>query len=234
MDFTRSYETHSLSEVAVLYMKNKILSGEFKSGDKLIESNISADLAISRPPVREALRELSVQGMIVFSPRKGNYVLDMSLEEILEIFDIRISLEVKVLELLVGKNLLTDEDFCHLQALVAKMREQSQKELSQHERIYQLNVLDLEFHSYLWTASKSLRRGKIMESLFFQLLIAMNRNPESLGSFEEKAAEHQGILDALQKNDLDLAISQFQTHLDRYVQELLGTSSSLTTSPKSR
>ena len=221
MDFIRSYEKHSLSEMAVLYIKNKILSGELKSGDKLVESNISADLSISRPPVREALRELSVQGMTVFSPRKGNFVLDMSSEELLEIFDIRISLEIKVLELLMRKKLLTCEDFTRLRGLVKKMREHNQLELEHHERIYQLNSLDLEFHSHLWSASKSLRRGKIMESLFFQILIAMNRYPKSLGSFDEKATEHERIVAALEKNDLELAVSHFKAHLDAYVRAVL-------------
>ncbi|MCL2578944.1 MAG: GntR family transcriptional regulator [Oscillospiraceae bacterium] len=221
MDFRRIYKTQSLSEMAVQYIKNKILSGEFKGGDKLIETNISADLAISRPPVREALRELSVQGMIVFSPRKGNVVPEISLEEILEIFDIRISLEVKVLELLIQKKLLAGEDFACLRSLVEKMRAQSSLEGEPHEKMYQLNSLDLQFHSYLWAASKSFRRAKIMESLFFQLLLAMNRTPESLGVFGEKAIEHERIVDALEKNDLDLAVSQFTVHLDSYTQAIV-------------
>ena len=147
--------------------------------------------------------------------------MDMCSDELLEIFDIRISLEVKVLELLVRKKLLGREDFTRLRDLVGKMRSHSQLELEPHERIYQLNSLDLEFHSYLWTASKSLRRGKIMESLFFQILIAMNRSPESLGSFDEKAAEHERIVDALQKGDLELVISQFKAHLDTYVRAVM-------------
>ena len=207
--------------MAVLYIKDKILSGEIKSGDKLVESSISADLSISRPPVREALRELSVQGMIVLSPRKGNFVLDMSLEEVLEIFDIRISLEVKVLELLVRKRALTGEDFRCLRAMIEKMREQSALQLDYHEKIYQLNTLDLMFHSYLWDASRSLRRGKIMEGLFFQLLIAMNRNPESLGTFLEKASEHERIIDALELNDLEAAIALFESHIDSYTQAVI-------------
>ena len=218
MDFSMIYMKQSLSEMAVVYIKNKILSGEFKSGDKLIESDISKSLGISRAPVREAMRELNIQGMIVFSPRKGNYVLATSLKEIMEVFDIRISLEVKMLELIVEGNLLSGQDFDFLYDLTEKMRILSDVDLEQHEKIYQLNICDLKFHNYLWDASKSLVRKKIIEGLFFQLLIAMNQDLITLGTFQEKSAEHLRIIEALEKKDVESAITHFRVHLDNYMQ----------------
>lgn len=60
------YEKKSLSDMVVLYIKNRILEGSLKSGDKLIEADISAALNTSRAPVREAMRILNEQGIVSF------------------------------------------------------------------------------------------------------------------------------------------------------------------------
>jgi len=218
MDFAQNYTKHNLSELAVLYIKNKILSGEFKSGDKLVESDISNDLSISRAPVREALRELNMQGMVMFSPRKGNYVLEMSHEETMEVFDIRIAMEKRILELLVGASTLQDADFRQLDNLTAEMYALEGQQMEPHEMLYRLNHLDFSFHSYLWKASGSLRRGKILEGLFYQLLIVMNKDVITLGTFHEKAQEHTRIVQALKQNDLQRVYRELEAHFNSYIE----------------
>lgn len=220
MDFTRDYATRSLSEMAVLYVKNKILSGEYKSGDKLVESDISNDLKISRAPVREALRVLNMQGMVTFSPRRGNYIIEMSEAETMEVFEIRIALEKQILELLVKNRLLKSENYSQLEEMITQLSALEGVSMQQREAIYKLSYLDLRFHSYLWDMSGSLRRGKILEGLFYQLLITMNQNVVTLGTFNEKALEHAKIIDALKKNDLPLVIQEFETHIYEYIKAI--------------
>lgn len=222
MDFTQDYAKHSLSDVAVLYIKNKILSGEYKSGDKLVESDISNALAISRAPVREAMRILNIQGIVTFSPRRGNYVVEMSEAQILEVFDIRIVLEKQVLDLLVKNHLLKNEDYNRLDEMTACLSSFESMSMQQPEAIYNLNHLDLKFHSYLWEVSGSFYRGKILESLFYQLLITMNRNVVTLGTFREKAMEHAQIINALKKYDLPLVIQEFEFHINEYLHVIRG------------
>ena len=219
MEISR-YNKQGLNEIVVSYIKRKILSGEFKSGDKLVESEISTALSISRAPVREAMRELNVQGMVSFIPRKGNYVLEMSLDETLEVFDIRIALEKQILEVLITQKKLQSVDFDHLNRLVDQMASYEKEALELHEKIYLLNHLDLAFHGYVWEKSGSLRRSKILEDLFYQLLIIMNRNVDTLGTFHEKAEEHSRILNALQKNNLSASIHEFTSHISSYIQAI--------------
>lgn len=213
----KDYPKQSLCDIAVLYVKKKILSGKLKSGDKLIESDISLDLGISRAPVREALRELNVHGFVVFSPRKGNRVLDMTQAEILEVFEIRISLELQILRILVEQKMLSEKSFADLSALTDKMLESERQNIPEDERIYRLNDLDVSFHRYLWNASGSKRRAQYLEDLFYQLLIAMNKDVVSLGTFEEKAREHALITNALKSGDLKAVNRQFRNHLKEYV-----------------
>ena len=66
-----TYSKANLSEIVVSYVKNKILTGELKSGDRLVETDMSEELQISRAPIREALRELHMRGILSFSPKKA-------------------------------------------------------------------------------------------------------------------------------------------------------------------
>lgn len=216
-----TYSKNSLNEVAVLYIKDKILSGQLKSGDKLVETDISAELQISRTPVREAMRELNVHGFVTFSPRKGNYVLEMTHEEIMEIFEIRISLELQILRTLVEKKMLTESDFEYLALITDRMLEGEQKDAPDPEKVYSLNHLDISFHSYLWKASGSMRRAQFLEGLFYQLLIAMNKDVVSLGTFEVKAREHKRIIETLRAGDLQCVFDEFHNHLREYVVAIL-------------
>lgn len=215
------YEKKSLSEIVVSYVKNRILSGSLKCGDKLIEADISSELNTSRAPVREAMRILNEQGIISFSPRKGNQVLEMNPKEILEIFEIRISLEIQILDILVSEDILQEEDYQELQNLALRMQNGEGECSKDEERLFLLNTLDLSFHRYLWNASGSRRRAQILEGLFYQILLAMNKNTLSLGTFEEKAQDHLRIIDALKTKQLSIVLEEFQRHLHTYIETTL-------------
>lgn len=215
------YEKKSLSDIVVIYVKSKILSGALKSGDKLIEADISNELNISRAPVREAMRILNEQGIISFSPRRGNQVLELSPKEVLEVFEIRISLETQILQKLVNQDKLQEEDYEELFNLTLQMKEGEPQCSNDEERVSLLNTLDLSFHRYLWNAAESSRRAQILEGLFYQLLIVMNQDIVSLGTFKEKAQEHLRILNALKTKQLQLVIDEFMNHMHNYVDATL-------------
>lgn len=221
MDFSQVYAKNSLSEVVVRYIKDRIMSGQLKSGDKLTEADISKELAVSRAPVREAMRELSIQGIITFQPRKGSQILEMDLDDIMETFDLRYILEIQVLEILIGKCILDKNDFKKLEDLTKQMMDLEEANISLHTKIYTLNSLDIAFHSYLWERSGSPRRFQILEGLYFQLLIAMNQDIITLGTCSIKAREHYRIINALQKNDIQLTLSEFDNHISTYVEAVI-------------
>ncbi|MCO5388468.1 MAG: GntR family transcriptional regulator [Desulfosporosinus sp.] len=91
----------NLSSLVVDYIKNKIFKGQFKEGDHVTEVKIAEELGISRAPVREGIRELQNQGLMKSVPRKGNFIVRMGLDDVREIFDIRLLLENSVLEMII-------------------------------------------------------------------------------------------------------------------------------------
>lgn len=229
--YSGNYAKQSLNEVTIAYIKDRILSGELKSGDKIVESDISEALGISRAPVREGLRELNTSGLLTYFPRRGSYVLEMTQEELQEAFEIRISLELQVLNMLIRKGVLDDDDFAKLASMNAKLASFEGSAQDQREKLYNLNYLDISFHRYLWQASKSYKRYHLLDDLFFQLLIAMNRDVVTLGTLSEKAEEHENIRSALQKRSYDDVFEAFQNHLREYMAAIIPGAELLDLSP---
>ncbi|MFL6559239.1 MAG: GntR family transcriptional regulator, partial [Bacillus sp. (in: firmicutes)] len=97
----------SLRERVFIHIKDLILEGEFKTGDRLVERELAERLNISRTPIREALFRLESQGFVKTVPRKGVIVADISEKEIIEVFTILSSLEVLAAKLAAQK--LDDE-----------------------------------------------------------------------------------------------------------------------------
>ena len=221
MDIMPRYEKQSLSDMVVSYVKNRILSGTLKGGDRLIETDISNHFNISRAPVREAMRILNEQGLITFSPRKGNHVIEMDPAEIMEVFEIRTSLETQILRKILRNQMIKEEDFQQLTEIAMEMKDGENRCRNEEDKVFLLNTLDISFHKYLWELSGSVRRAQILESLFYQLLIAMNEDLSSLGILEKKSEEHLAFVEVLQKNELPLVVRAFHKHIQDYVRATL-------------
>lgn len=211
------YSKANLSEIVVSYVKDKILAGDLKSGDRLVETDISEELQISRAPVREAIRELNMQGILSFSPRRGSQIFDMTYEDIAEVFSIRIPLEMQILTIIFEKSLLSEEDLCHLERVNDDMLKAESGLMDIREKVYRLNTSDFKFHSFFWYKSGSFRRAHILENEFFQLLTAMNRDISTLGSIEEKYMEHKKIIEACRMGSLEETLSAFKGHMESYL-----------------
>jgi DNA-binding GntR family transcriptional regulator len=91
-------EIRSLMTVVLDTIRRRILTGEFRPGQKINESEIAVNLGISRSPVREAFRILERDGLIITLPRKGSYITDISLKDLEELFEIRKILECYALD----------------------------------------------------------------------------------------------------------------------------------------
>lgn len=79
----------SLREVATSTLRRAILSGDLKPGERLLESAIAQQIGISRAPVREALRQLEMEGLVVSEPHRGTFVVELSLADLWEIYTLR-------------------------------------------------------------------------------------------------------------------------------------------------
>ena len=141
--------------------------------------------------------------------------------EIMEVFEIRTSLETQILRKILRNQMIKEEDFQQLTEIAMEMKDGENRCRNEEDKVFLLNTLDISFHKYLWELSGSVRRAQILESLFYQLLIAMNEDLSSLGILEKKSEEHLAFVEVLQKNELPLVVRAFHKHIQDYVRATL-------------
>lgn len=98
-------EIKSVTRTIVEYLRDQIISGKLKGGQKLNENPVSSEFGISRPPLREAFRILEQEHLIVSIPRRGSYVKKASIEDFQQIYHVRMMIECSVIDLLTVKNI---------------------------------------------------------------------------------------------------------------------------------
>lgn len=206
----------NLSSSVVDYIKESILAGVYKEGHHLLETEIASKLGISRAPVREAIKELEKEGIVVTLPRRGTFVTRFTLEDIKEVFDIRMLLENNIFKILIYDQKLTEADFNHLYHLVDEMKQIAQSTMELTQKSIQINLKDMEFHRFLWNKAGSQRRVRMLESIFFQLRMAMLYDTNKTGDLSKTATDHYEIIEALRSNDIVRCKSALAEHIITY------------------
>ena len=82
-----------LRDVVFQTLRNAILKGELKPGERLMEIQLAQKLGVSRTPVREALRKLELEGLVIMIPRRGAIVADITIQDLNDVLEVREALE---------------------------------------------------------------------------------------------------------------------------------------------
>lgn len=213
---TAEYHKENLSSVVVDYIKEMILSGGYKEGDHILEVEVAQRLGISRAPVREGIKELENEGIVTVVPRKGTYVTRFSLEDVKEVFDIRLLLENSIIEILINNDKLTEDDFNKLEAIVNQMVNIVNGSEDTTTKTMLMNIKDMEFHKFIWQKSGSNRRVEILEGIFFQLRMAMLYDTNQTGNLLITATDHYEIIKYLRSKDLEKCKKALREHIMFY------------------
>ncbi len=196
-----------LGEVVFEYLRNAILAGELKPGERLMEVTIADQLGVSRTPVREAIRKLEKESFVIMIPRKGAYVADLTKKDILEVLEIRKELEGFAAYLAAERMSLSEKE--SLGRVVEKFNE-SLINMDKKNMIES----DNEFHSLIFEATKNQRLINIIYDLHDQFqrfrLIYFNE----FNNYKEIQASHKRIFDAIIKQDGGEARVEAENHVE--------------------
>ncbi|MCR4961143.1 MAG: GntR family transcriptional regulator [Lachnospiraceae bacterium] len=175
-------------------VREDILSGKYKENEELKEIAIGEELGVSRTPVREAFRQLELEGLIKIIPNKGAYVTGITVEDVKDIYMIRSRLEGLcaswACEHITPEQLEEMEENIYL----AKFH-------AERGHFEQMSELDSRFHELMYEACDS----KMLEHLlrdFHQYVQRVRR--KTLSTIERSLAsnaEHQAIMEAIKSND---------------------------------
>jgi DNA-binding GntR family transcriptional regulator len=206
----------SLSEVVTERIRGRILDGTLKPGERLVEDRLSAELGVSRVPVREALRGLSAEGLVTLLPRRGATVVEVTPESVAELVEVRALLEGLNARLAAQRH--DPEIVVQLQDTLARGNAAAQAGTAE-----ELARLNAEFHERLAEASRNAVLCEVMRSLRERTSIAFAINGRSRA--REDWEEHAGILAAVIAGDAELAALLANRHVQNAAAAFAATGS---------
>lgn len=198
----------SLNRIAYEALRDSILNGHLRSGELYSEMALASELGISRTPVREALLELSVQGLVTFLPRKGVIINHFTERDVEEIFEVRKAIELAVVEMLAKK--YEPEDLSAIEKTLIEQRKAAQK------KNYSLFLqADRDFHTLLARLTNNRRLIAILDNIRDMIQLMGLQALSQEGRLDEVIAEHEQIIEALKQTNPEEARERMDRHLDR-------------------
>ena len=197
-------EYKPLRDVVFENLREAILEGRLRPGQRLMEVQLAEQLGVSRTPVREAIRKLELEGLVIMLPRKGAYVANMSLKDVIDVLEIRASLE-------------------GLAASLAAQRMNSDdiKKLEKIAKEYEKSIKDSEFHECIFKATNNKKLHHLINSLWEQVYRFRVTYISDYGSSLSIINEHKLILDAIKKGDTELAKKYATEHIEKAEQFMI-------------
>jgi DNA-binding GntR family transcriptional regulator len=204
----------SAPQAAAQTLREAIISGDLKGGDRILEQKWSVDLGIGQPTLREALRELEQQGLLRKLPQRGTYVAQLSPQDYRRIQEVRIPLEA----IAIGRAAvrMTKAAERELTDIVRAMKGTG-KELD----VRHFHDCDVLFHRRIWELAENKYLQEMLEKITFRLFVfsVVGRWPNAPNAKSERLAavrQHAGILKGLKSRDAETARCEFVRHTVEY------------------
>ncbi|HHW10968.1 MAG TPA: GntR family transcriptional regulator [Firmicutes bacterium] len=196
-----------LRELVFETLREAIIGGKLKPGERLMEVQLAEELGVSRTPVREAIRKLELEGFVVMIPRKGAYVADISLKDIADVFELRRSLEALAAELAAER--ATEEEIENMERLLLELAN-----VIEERDVEKIVEIDTRFHAALYTASRNRRLGDILSLLGELIQRYRTRTLSNPARMKIALEEHRSIVEALAARDAELARKMAEDHIE--------------------
>ncbi len=196
-----------LGEIVFDYLKNAIISGELKPGERLMEIAIANQLGVSRTPVREAIRKLEKEQFVEMIPRKGAYVASTTIKDILDVLEVRRLLEGFATAKAAER--MTDEEL----AKITITHHSFLKAIEENDT-ENMVIFDNEFHERIFEASDNAKLIELTKALSEQVQRHRLSYFNELRNFEELKEWHEKIFDAIVNRDSKLASDVAQKHVE--------------------
>lgn len=202
-----------LRSIAFQSIRDNILNGVYKENEELRENTLAKELGISRTPVREALRQLELEGLVKITPNKGAVVIGISGKDVKDIYAIR-----SMLEGLCAKwatEHITEEQIEELEEIVLLSEFHLNKSKSE-----QVTELDGKFHQVLYEASNSRILKHVLSDFHKYVRMARKASVANQDRAEKSIEEHKNILRALKEKDANQAEMYATVHMMNVMKNL--------------
>ncbi|HBH13728.1 MAG: Transcriptional regulator, GntR family [Clostridiales bacterium 38_11] len=206
LDVININEYKPLRDIVFETLKDAILKGKLEPKERLMEIQLADQLGVSRTPVREAIRKLELEGLVIMEPRKGAYVSDISYEDIIDTLEVREALETYAVKLAIEKN--EAEKIEELESINNEF-----KKAFEEDDIQRMVYLDTTIHNNILALSGNKKLISFMDALneimqrFRLIYFNESYNPESI------IVEHFEVFKAIKAGDKIGAVKAMENHL---------------------
>ena len=201
----------SVAESAYEAIRESVLGGRYAPGDQLVEARLAERLGVSRGPIREALRRLCEEGLLVDVLHRGTFVRELGPADLIDIYNVRIGLECVAVRLVIRSG----RSLHQLAHLVEEMRAAALA-----VDLKRLSLLEFRFHETLCDLSGNALLASVFRSISTQVRMALALDNASYPDPVAIPAEHEPVLEAIAAGDERLAVERITAHIVSSVEPL--------------
>ncbi|MHB8126045.1 MAG: GntR family transcriptional regulator [Desulfitobacteriaceae bacterium] len=193
-----------LREIVFESMRDAIIGGVLKPGERLMEIQLAEEMGVSRTPVREAIRKLELEAFVVMIPRKGAYVAGVSHKDVADVFEIRAALEGLAAGLAAER--ITEDEIEQMERVLL-FADGEETDLDK------IVARDTDFHDLVYKASRNNRLLQILANLREQIQRFRATSLAVPGRVLDTIKEHRAIVEALVEHNSELAQELMTAHI---------------------
>lgn len=196
-----------LRDVVFNTLRQSILTGELRPGERLMEIHLADKLGVSRTPIREAIRKLELEGLVTMIPRRGAEVAQITEKNLRDVLEVRSALDALAIELACDR--ITAEELEELRKACDHFEEETCKGDAN-----QMALADVALHDIILTASRNERLIGMISNLSQQMYRYRLEYVKDPGSYERLIQEHRIIYEAIRDKDKETGAGAIRAHID--------------------
>ncbi len=200
-----------LRDVVFKTLREAILKGDLAPGERLMEIKLANQLGVSRTPIREAIRKLELEGLVVMVPRKGAEVAKITEKDLRDVLEVRASLEELAISLACER--ITDEKIAELKEALEQFRT-----VIKGKDVTKIAQMDVAFHDVIFEATQNARLVQMVNNLREQMYRYRLEYLKDFSTHSRLDEEHVKIFEAVSARDIERATALIREHI--YNQEV--------------
>ena len=201
------YQDNSLGSRVFQRLREDILSGKYKEHDELRENTLGKELGVSRTPVREALRQLELEGLVTMIPRRGAEVAQITEKSMNDVLEVRRAMDALCVELACDR--ITPEELQDLKKACDTF-----EAAVKTDDIKQIAQADVALHDIIVQATGNQRLIQLVNNLSEQMYRYRFEYIKDFSQHERLVEEHKVIYESIVKKDKETASNMAKVHID--------------------
>lgn len=202
-----------LRDVVFNTLRQAILTGELKPGERLMEIHLANKLGVSRTPIREAIRKLELEGLVTMIPRRGAEVAQITWKSLQDVLEVRRSLDALCAEL--ASERMSENELAALEVACREF-----EEAIYTKDVRQIASADVELHDIIIKATGNARLVQLVNNLAEQMYRYRFEYIKDFSTHTRLIEEHRVILEALKNRDAKTAAEAAVAHIDNQMEAI--------------